>query len=140
MDRSYLSAALRAGVIADAGNRCGYCHSAEVLTGAPLEFDHIVPLAAGGSNTRENLWRICHRCNQYKGAQTHAKDDSSGEFVRIFNPRTQEWMEHFQWNADFTIIIGTTPIGRATVHALQLNRHLLVKARRNWSLTGWVPE
>ncbi|MBX3052640.1 MAG: HNH endonuclease [Caldilineaceae bacterium] len=84
MDRSYLSAALRAGVIADAGNRCGYCHSAEVLTGAPLEFDHIVPLAAGGSNTRENLWRICHRCNQYKGAQTHAKDDSSGEFVRIF--------------------------------------------------------
>lgn len=139
MDHPYLPASLRSAVMADAGNRCGYCRSAEVLTGAPLEFDHIIPLAAGGTNARENLWRICHRCNQYKGAQTHAKDDSSGELVPIFNPRMQEWAEHFQWNADFAYIVGITPIGRATVHALRLNRGLLVKARRNWLRTGWLP-
>ena len=140
MERSYLSVALRSAVTADAGDRCGYCRSAEALTGAPLVFDHIIPLAAGGSSTRENLWRICHRCNEYKGAQTQAIDDVTGTDVPLFNPRTQVWSDHFQWSRDFTEIIGITPIGRVTVQALRLNRQLLAKARRNWRRTGWIPE
>jgi hypothetical protein len=31
--------------------------------------------------------------------------------VALFNPRQQEWSEHFYWSAEGTLIIGKTPIG-----------------------------
>jgi hypothetical protein len=36
----------------------------------------------------------------------------------------------FGWSDDFTLIVGLTPIGRATVEALQLNREGLVNLRQ----------
>jgi hypothetical protein len=51
----------------------------------------------------------------------------------------QPWIEHFMWNDNGTQIPGLTPVGRATVVALQLNRPLLVGARRRWVLAGWHP-
>jgi hypothetical protein len=130
---------LRRQVAKDAGHRCGYCLSDEVLTGVSLSIDHIVPVAAGGPTTRENLWLACRPCNEFKGAQTHAEDPETGETAPLFNPRTQDWHAHFAWNDDKTRIIGLTPTGRATVMALQLNRSILVKARRRWVMAGWHP-
>lgn len=43
--------------------RCTYCKSSR-----KLEFDHIVPLAKGGDNSRKNLQVLCHNCNTLKGA------------------------------------------------------------------------
>ena len=40
----------------------------------------------------------------------------------LYNPRVHTWNEHFRWNRDFSEIIGISPIGRATVAKLQLNR------------------
>ncbi len=34
------------------------------------------------------------------------------------------------WNEDFTVVVGITPTGRATVEALHLNRPRLIKLRR----------
>jgi len=130
---------LRRQVAKDAGHRCGYCLSDEALTGLPLSIDHIVPVAAGGPSIRENLWLACRPCNEFKGAQTHAEDPETGETAPLFNPRTQDWHAHFAWNDDKTHIIGLTPTGRATVMALQLNRSILVKARRRWVMAGWHP-
>ena len=57
----------------------------------------------------------------------------------LFNPRTQMWTEHFAWSPDGTLIIGLTPLGRATVVALRLNNEFIVVARRFWVEAGWWP-
>ena len=139
MSRPHLSTELYNQVVEDAGHRCGYCQSDEILTGIPLSTEHIIPIAAGGKTVRENLWRSCRPCNELKGARTHAEDPETGERVQLFNPRTQQWTEHFRWDEDGSLMIGLTPEGRATVHALQLNRPMLVSARRRWVIAGWHP-
>jgi len=104
-----------------------------------LEIEHIIPRAQGGSDDKSNLWLSCSLCNRYKGAQTAGIDPVSGAVVALFNPRTQNWSEHFQWGADGTHVIGLTQVGRVTVDALKLNNEVAVEVRRNWSLAGWHP-
>jgi hypothetical protein len=43
------------------GGRCSRCESRE-----NLEYDHIVPLAKGGSNTARNVELLCEKCNRSK--------------------------------------------------------------------------
>ena len=88
---------------------------------------------------RENLWLACRACNEIKGARTEAVDPETGTAVAIYNPRTQHWYAHFTWDGTGALVIGLTPTGRATVLALQLNRSILVRARRRWVLAGWHP-
>lgn len=139
MTQEHIPAELRRQVREDAGHQCGYCLSNEALTGIPHSIDHIVPRAAGGVTERENLWLACRPCNEFKGAKTHATDPESDETVPLFNPRQQDWHEHFASSSDGTRILGLTPVGRATVVALKLNRPMLVRARRRWVAAGWHP-
>jgi len=122
-----------------AGDRCGYCLSSQKYILGPLEIDHIIPQAAGGSDEEENLWLACRMCNNYKKAQTHTKDPITGQIIRLFNPREQEWTEHFMWNAKGTHIIGLTACGRSTVVALQLNNLIAITVREQWVAAGWHP-
>ncbi len=48
------------------GRRCAYCGK----TDTPLQIEHIVPKARGGSDRVSNLTLACERCNQKKGTQT----------------------------------------------------------------------
>jgi len=105
----------------------------------PLEFEHLIPMAASGLSVRENLWLACQRCNEHKGASTQAMDPLSGETVALYNPRTQPWREHFAWSPDGALVIGLTSCGRATVQALRLNNDYVVEARRLWVSAGWWP-
>lgn len=139
MSRPYISVELQAQVLADAGHRCGYCQSDERITGIPLTIEHIAPVVADGLTVRENLWRSCRTCNEQKGSQTAVVDPETGERVPLYNPRHQLWSEHFFWSDDGAQMIGLTPSGRATIGALQLNRAMLVAARRRWVLVGWHP-
>jgi hypothetical protein len=45
----------------------------------------------------------------------------------LFNPRTQSWQEHFA--LDDIMIVGLTPIGRATVRLLHMNAEDRLKVR-----------
>jgi hypothetical protein len=58
----------------------------------------------------------------------------------LYNPRTQPWREHFGRSVDGSLIDGRTPTGRVTIVALQLNRPMLVAARRRWMRAGWHPQ
>ena len=124
---------------AQAHHRCGYCLTTELLIGAPMEIEHIIPTALGGQTEEGNLWLACSLCNEYKGVRVVAPDPLTDELVPLFNPRQQSWSEHFAWSQDFEQIVGRTAIGRATVVALRLNRPLLVRSRRIWVVAGLHP-
>jgi hypothetical protein len=134
-----ISEAIRARVRAAAGDRCGYCRSPQHLVLGPLEIEHTIPTARGGTDDEANLWLACRMCNNFKGTQTHAVDPLTGRRVQLYNPRKQRWSRHFHWSADGTQIIGRTASGRATVVALQLNNVIAVMVRRSWVSAGWHP-
>ena len=139
MSKAYIGRRLRDQVLADAGGRCGYCRSSEEVTGAPLEIEHLVPEALGGPTRRDNLWAACRQCNALKGDRTESIDPETQALAPLYNPRRQRWDEHFAWQEGGAIIVGLTPTGRATAVALDLNRLLLVRARRLWVQAGWHP-
>lgn len=101
--------------------------------------DHIIPQALGGSDDLDNLCLACWDCNRIKQAHVTGIDPSSGNRVPLFHPHRQRWSDHFAWEQDGAVIVGTTEVGRATVEQLQLNRPFLVRARRQWIRVGWHP-
>ncbi|MEM9161582.1 MAG: HNH endonuclease signature motif containing protein [Cyanobacteria bacterium P01_F01_bin.4] len=140
MSRSYISAEIDRRVRADAQNRCGYCLSPQHLVMARLEIEHIVPISKGGSSHEENLWLACPICNRHKSDKTEAVDPQTGKLNKLFNPRTQDWIENFDWTDDGLRVIGKTPTGRATVNALNLDCDPdAIKVRSYWVLAGWHP-
>ena len=54
--------------------------------------------------------------------------------VRLFNPRTDVWAEHFEIAAG--AIVGKTAIGRATAALLQFNEPVRLAARTALILEG----
>ncbi len=122
-----------------AGNRCEYCLSHQNYVMGKLQIDHVLPIVKGGTDAEDNLCLACELCNQYKWAKTDGLDPQSGESVPLFNPRQQNWIDHFAWSSDPVEIVGLTACGRATVVALRLNNELAVTVRRNWIRAGWHP-
>jgi hypothetical protein len=120
-------------------NRCAYCQTSEANCGIPLTIDHIQPISRGGETSFENLCLACRPCNEFKATLTEAEDPLTGETVRLFNPRSQTWSEHFRWSADGTRVEGLTGVGRATVIALQMNREAVLATRARWVWGGWHP-
>ena len=133
---SRASFALRERVRVRARNLCEYCHSQMNLTGHDFTIDHITPTAEGGSDHFANLCLCCFWCNNFKQSRTSCQDPRTGLSVRLFNPRSDIWAEHFRWSPTSTRLIGRTTVGRVTVIALHLNRPTLARARRIWARHG----
>ena len=126
-------------VKARAAGRCEYCHAPQILIGQTFHLDHIVPCSIGGRTTAENLCVACSHCNIAKGNQTEAIDPHTNKRAPLYNPRTDIWEAHFRWSQDWKKLIGRTPIGRATVGALDMNARLLQQARPFWRVVGLIP-
>lgn len=120
-------------------NRCGYCLNPQALLPFKLEIEHIHPQALGGLSIEENLWLACRECNAHKAKKIKAYDKLTEKIVKLFNPRKQNWYEHFEFSKDFSEIIGKTPTGRATVDALQMNSIYQTTARISWKETTKFP-
>jgi hypothetical protein len=140
MARTYIPVEIERRVRTAAKNRCGYCLSPQHLVMARLEIEHILPISKGGTNDESNLWLACPLCNRYKSDKITGVDLETGENVKLFNPRTQVWFEHFDWTEDGLRIIGKTPNGRATVTTLHLSDDPdALEVRSYWVLAGWHP-
>jgi hypothetical protein len=131
--------ALKRSIRDRARNCCEYCHSQEDFSPSTFSIEHIVPQSNGGTNEETNLALSCQECNNRKFTATKAYDPLSGEMVPLFHPRGMSWSDHFAWNADYTLILGLTPTGRATIEKLALNRGNVVNLRRVLRLAGVHP-
>lgn len=125
-------------VIERADGRCEYCKLSQAGQEATFHIDHIVPRARSGRDDPSNLALACVSCSLRKGARASAIDPQTGGRVHLFNPRKDRWEEHFCWTED-VFLEGITPVGRATVAALALNRPLILAIRRAEMAVGRHP-
>jgi hypothetical protein len=130
MPERRVTAEQRQVVIERAHGCCEYCRSQARFAIQPFSVEHIIPRSQGGETMLDNLALACQGCNNHKYNKTEARDPVTGVIVPLYHPRRQRWRDHLAWNADFTLVIGLTPTGRATVEALQLNREGLLNLRR----------
>jgi hypothetical protein len=114
-----MNAAIRSRVARRAGNRCEYCHLRQEDSFYSLHVEHIVPKQHGGGDSLDNLALSCRRCNLYKGLNLTSIDPNTGSVVPLFDPRHDQWEQHFR--TERTLIMGKTPVGRATVRLLRMN-------------------
>jgi hypothetical protein len=110
-----------------AHHRCEYCRIPHPQYRLPFQVDHVIARQHGGASTLENLAMCCFHCNRFKGPNIAGLDPVTKVLVRLFNPRTDIWIEHFR--SDGAYIVGVTPIGRATVQVLSMNEGDLLRLR-----------
>jgi hypothetical protein len=124
---------------------CEYCHSPERISTSRITIDHIQPRSLEGSDEPDNLALACSRCNQRRYNFAVGQDFETLSILPLFNPRQQQWAEHFIWSANGITIIGITPIGRATCTRLDVNderfkgERSIQEARALWIQAGWHP-
>ncbi len=108
---------------------CEYCCSQEKYSPDYFSIEHIFPRIKKGNDGFENLAFSCLACNSHKYTAIEAIDPVLGIFVPLYNPRKDIWKQHFCWSDDFSLLTGITPIGRATIEKLHLNRASVINLR-----------
>jgi len=120
--------ATRDQVIERADNCCEYCRlpqSAQPFI--TFHVDHVIASQHREDDSLDNLCLSCQNCNLHKGTNLTTIDPESDEMVRVFNPRTDVWEEHFLF-VDF-VVVGLTDVGRATARLLAMNSPQRVELR-----------
>lgn len=108
---------------------CEYCLSQLAFSSDSFSIDHIIPQFLKGENSPDNYAFACLGCNGRKAKAITARDPVDGRIVTLYHPRQHRWQEHFVWSEDFSLILGLTAMGRATVAKLALNRAGVVNLR-----------
>jgi len=128
---------LREEVRRRAGLRCEYCLYPEGWTAIPHQIDHVVSRKHGGASTLENLAYCCVFCNRYKGSDIASIDLRTGQQVRLFNPRSDKWTDHFRLLG--AVIEPLTASGEVTARLLRLNQAQRVIERSILQNAGRYP-
>ena len=116
---SYIPANLRRLVVERAGGIPEYCliHQDDTFVGCQIE--HIIAEKHGGGTGELNLALACVFCNRAKGTDIATVLPPDGRLSRLFNPRVDQWREHFALAG--SRIELTSDIGRATASLLEFN-------------------
>ncbi len=132
----YISENLRAAVELRAEGFCEYCRISIEDTYFGGEIDHIISLKHRGATEMENLALACQPCNRNKGSDLGSLSETSGNLARFFNPRTDDWHEHFRVSESAEIEF-LTEIGEVTAFIFGFNnlekvaeRHGLIEIGR----------
>lgn len=120
------------------GNCCEYCRLAEAGRLARFHTDHIIAIKHDGTDVDDNLCLACPKCNAHKGDNVAALDPLTRDATKLYDPRQQQWDEHFKLNPDATLT-GLTPEGRATIHVLRINDKERVRQRLGELMLGEYP-
>lgn len=124
-------------VAARANDCCEYCHLPQVFSSVAHQIDHIRARKHRGPGTLENLCLACAQCNGAKASNAAGFDPLSDDLVVLFNPRLDDWHEHFYW--DGALLRGHTAVGRATIQVLNINESTNVKLRALLMRHGLYP-
>ncbi len=135
---SDISTDLRQLVASRAEYSCEYCLMPQLFSLHKHEPDHILPRQHGGETEAENLALACFRCNRYKGPNVGSFDPLTGVLVPFFNPRTQNWKEHFSFNV--AMIEPLTAEARVTVKILRMNDNERLDERQKLMEAEWFSE
>ena len=76
-------------------------------TGQRCQMDHMTPRIRGGKTEPDNLCLACAACNSFKLDRIEAADPESAKSADLFNPRMQNWHDHFAWSADGSQIVAS---------------------------------
>lgn len=132
----WISAELRQTIADRAKYLCEYCLIAEADTFYGCEVDHIISLKHDGSSESDNLAYACALCNRSKGSDV-GSISTSGEFTRLFNPRTDRWAEHFRLEG--ATIRPLTKVGEVTARVLGFNDGARLHEREEMIRFGKYP-
>jgi hypothetical protein len=116
---AYISDRIRHLVADRANQKCEYCKIHEDQSFLRFQVDHIISIKHGGDTVEENLAWSCFLCNNNKGSDIGTILTPNNQLVRFFNPRTDNWDEHFEIIDH--VIHPFTSIGEATIKILKLN-------------------
>ena len=128
---AYIPEALRRLVVERAQQACEYCLIPDTLSFYSHEVDHVIALKHQGTTAAENLAYACWRCNRFKGTDLGSFDPETTKFSFLFNPRKQQWEQHFRLEEGQ--IVGLTAEGRTTAVLLKLNTGDRVRERLRYS-------
>jgi hypothetical protein len=123
LSTGHVSAELRRLVASRANGLCEYCliHEEDMFFGC--EIDHILSKKHGGTTQEHNLAYACLLCNRNKGSDISSLIPGTDDLIRFFNPRDDQWSDHFRLDAtDGAIIAPLTPVGEATARILGFNQ------------------
>lgn len=115
---------------------CEYCQTCQRVCGQAMHVEHIDP---NGNDQLDNLCLSCPSCNLSKAKATVALDPVTSIAVTLFNPRQDNWQNHFEWAEGGAIVVGKTAVGRATIERLKMNQERIITARRIWIKAGEHP-
>ena len=110
-----------------ARRRCEYCQMPEDRDVQPFQVDHIRATKHSGLTSLQNLAWSCLPCNVFKGPNVAGYDPESDSLQPLFNPRRDDWSDHFEWTG--AELVGLTPIGRTTIQVLRINETDRVELR-----------
>lgn len=117
-----------------ANERCEYCYDLEATAYKAFVPDHIISRQHHGPTNEENLALACVPCNSEKGPNIGGIDPETRIFTPFFNPRTQQWADHFR--IEGAEIIPISPEGRATKTIINFNDHERVAKREQLIMDG----
>jgi len=108
---------------------CEYCLLPQDSQEATFHVDHVQPRSRGGDTSLGNLALACVTCSLRKAARHRARDFRTGKLVPLFNPRLDNWADHFAFTKRWRLT-GRSPVGRATIEVLGMNRAAIIAIRR----------